>query len=113
MPYIAQVAVGRRESLAIFGNDYPTEDGTGVRDYIHVMDLADGHVAAMEKLAGKQGVHIYNLGAGIGSSVLDVVNAFSKACGKPVNYHFAPRRDGDLRPTGLTPAKPIASSTGA
>ncbi|WP_407198885.1 SDR family NAD(P)-dependent oxidoreductase [Citrobacter portucalensis] len=96
MPYIAQVAVGRRESLAIFGNDYPTEDGTGVRDYIHVMDLADGHVAAMEKLAGKQGVHIYNLGAGIGSSVLDVVNAFSKACGKPVNYHFAPRRDGDL-----------------
>lgn len=60
MPYIAQVAVGRRESLAIFGNDYPTEDGTGVRDYIHVMDLADGHVAAMEKLAGIQGVHIYN-----------------------------------------------------
>ncbi|HGY1016008.1 TPA: NAD-dependent epimerase/dehydratase family protein, partial [Aeromonas salmonicida subsp. smithia] len=94
MPYIAQVAVGRRESLAIFGNDYPTEDGTGVRDYIHVMDLADGHVVAMEKLAGKRGVHIYNLGAGIGSSVLDVVNAFSKACGKPINYHFAPRRDG-------------------
>nr|CAB3504755.1 unnamed protein product [Digitaria exilis] len=96
MPYIAQVAVGRRESLAIFGNDYPTEDGTGVRDYIHVMDLADGHVAAMQQLADKPGVHIYNLGAGIGSSVLDVVNAFSKACGKPVNYHFAPRREGDL-----------------
>ncbi len=96
MPYIAKVAVGRRESLAIFGNDYPTEDGTGVRDYIHVMDLADGHVAAMEKLADKAGVHIYNLGAGVGSSVLDVVNAFSKACGKPINYHFAPRRDGDL-----------------
>ena len=96
MPYIAQVAVGRRESLAIFGNDYPTEDGTGVRDYIHVMDLADGHVAAMEKLADKAGVHIYNLGAGVGSSVLDVVNAFSKARGKPINYHFAPRRDGDL-----------------
>ncbi|CAM7605307.1 MAG: UDP-glucose 4-epimerase GalE [Enterobacteriaceae bacterium] len=96
MPYIAQVAVGRRESLAVFGNDYPTPDGTGVRDYIHVMDLADGHVVAMEKLAGKQGVHIYNLGAGVGSSVLDVVNAFSKACGKPVAYHFAPRRDGDL-----------------
>ncbi|WP_407253035.1 GDP-mannose 4,6-dehydratase [Klebsiella pneumoniae] len=90
------VAVGRRESLAVFGNDYPTEDGTGVRDYIHVMDLADGHVAAMEKLADKAGVHIYNLGAGVGSSVLDVVNAFSKACGKPINYHFAPRRDGDL-----------------
>lgn len=96
MPYIAQVAVGRRPSLAIFGNDYPTPDGTGVRDYIHVMDLADGHIAAMEQLAGKAGVHLYNLGAGIGSSVLDVVNAFSKACGKPVNYHFAPRRDGDL-----------------
>ena len=96
MPYIAQVAVGRRDSLAIFGNDYPTEDGTGVRDYIHVMDLADGHVVAMEKLANKPGVHIYNLGAGVGSSVLDVVNAFSKACGKPVNYHFAPRREGDL-----------------
>jgi len=96
MPYIAQVAVGRRDSLAIFGNDYPTPDGTGVRDYIHVMDLADGHVAAMETLAGKAGVHTYNLGAGVGSSVLDVVNAFSKACGKPISYHFAPRRDGDL-----------------
>lgn len=96
MPYIAQVAVGRRESLSVFGNDYPTEDGTAVRDYIHVMDLADGHVAAMQHLAGKPGVHIYNLGAGVGSSVLDVVNAFSRACGKPVNYHFAPRRAGDL-----------------
>ncbi|XTZ37184.1 UDP-glucose 4-epimerase GalE [Salmonella enterica] len=96
MPYIAQVAVGRRESLAIFGNDYPTHDGTGVRDYIHVMDLADGHVVAMQQLAGKPGVHIYNLGAGVGSSVLDVVNAFSKACGKEIAWHFAPRRDGDL-----------------
>ncbi len=96
MPYIAQVAVGRRDSLAIFGNDYPTEDGTGVRDYIHVLDLADGHIAAMETLCGKPGVHIYNLGAGVGHSVLDVVNAFSQACGKPVNYHFAPRREGDL-----------------
>lgn len=109
MPYIAQVAVGRRESLAVFGNDYPTEDGTGVRDYIHVMDLADGHVAAMEKLANKAGVHIYNLGAGVGSSVLDVVNAFSKACGKPINYHFAPRRVAISRPTGLMPPKPTAS----
>ncbi len=96
MPYIAQVAVGRRESLSVFGNDYPTADGTAVRDYIHVMDLADGHVAAMQHLAGKPGIHIYNLGAGVGSSVLDVVNAFSRACGKPVNYHFAPRREGDL-----------------
>ena len=96
VPYIAKVAVGTLEKVHVFGNDYPTPDGTGVRDYIHVMDLADGHVAAMEKLADKAGVHIYNLGAGVGSSVLDVVNAFSKACGKPINYHFAPRRDGDL-----------------
>ncbi|WP_367298776.1 UDP-glucose 4-epimerase GalE [Hafnia alvei] len=96
MPYIAQVAVGRRDSLAIFGNDYPTEDGTGVRDYIHVVDLADGHLAALNVMTNKPGVHIYNLGAGVGYSVLQVVNAFSKACGKPVNYHFAPRRAGDL-----------------
>ncbi|EEQ09023.1 UDP-glucose 4-epimerase [Yersinia mollaretii ATCC 43969] len=96
MPFIAQVAVGRRESLAIFGNDYPTADGTGVRDYIHVVDLADGHVAAMKKLHNQPGVHIFNLGAGIGSSVLQVVEAFSKACGKPLAYHFAPRREGDL-----------------
>lgn len=96
MPFIAQVAVGRRESLAIFGNDYPTKDGTGVRDYIHVMDLAEGHTAAMNKLTNIPGVHIYNLGAGEGHSVLDVVNAFSKACKKPIKYHFAQRRDGDL-----------------
>ncbi|WP_019209302.1 UDP-glucose 4-epimerase GalE [Yersinia massiliensis] len=96
MPFIAQVAVGRRESLAIFGNDYPTPDGTGVRDYIHVVDLADGHVAAMKQLHNQPGVHIFNLGAGIGSSVLQVVEAFTKACGKPLAYHFAPRRDGDL-----------------
>lgn len=109
MPYIAQVAVGRRDSLAIFGNDYPTEDGTGVRDYIHVMDLADGHVVAMEKLANKPGVHIYNLGAGVGSSVLDVVNAFSKACGKPVNYHLHRVAKATFRPTGRTPAKPTVN----
>ncbi|AIR68729.1 UDP-glucose 4-epimerase GalE [Dickeya fangzhongdai] len=96
MPYIAQVAVGRRDSLAIFGNDYPTVDGTGVRDYIHVVDLADGHVAAMNTLHGKPGVHTYNLGAGVGYSVLQVVEAFSRACGKQLPYHFAPRRDGDL-----------------
>ncbi|WP_145498207.1 UDP-glucose 4-epimerase GalE [Yersinia bercovieri] len=96
MPFIAQVAVGRRESLAIFGNDYPTPDGTGVRDYIHVVDLADGHVAAMKKLHNQPGVHIFNLGAGVGSSVLQVVEAFTKACGKPLAYHFAPRREGDL-----------------
>lgn len=96
MPYISQVAVGRRESLAIFGNDYPTEDGTGVRDYIHVVDLADGHVAAMKTLQDRAGVHVYNLGAGVGYSVLQVVDAFSKACGKPLAHHFVPRREGDL-----------------
>ncbi|CND95112.1 UDP-glucose 4-epimerase GalE [Yersinia kristensenii] len=96
MPFIAQVAVGRRESLAIFGNDYPTPDGTGVRDYIHVVDLADGHVAAMKTLHNQPGVHIFNLGAGLGHSVLQVVEAFSQACGKPLAYHFAPRRAGDL-----------------
>lgn len=105
MPYIAQVAVGRRESLSIFGNDYPTKDGTGVRDYIHVMDLADGHIAAMKTLHNKAGVHIYNLGAGVGHSVLDVVHAFSKACGNPVNYHFAPRRPGDLPAYWADPTK--------
>lgn len=96
MPYIAQVAVGRRESLAVFGNDYPTPDGTGIRDYIHVMDLADGHIAAMSRLSGKPGVHVYNLGAGEGHSVLEVVRAFSQACGKSLNYHISPRRAGDI-----------------
>lgn len=105
MPYIAQVAVGRRESLAVFGNDYPTEDGTGVRDYIHVVDLADGHVAAMNTLRNRPGVHIYNLGAGIGYSVLQVVEAFSQACGKALPYHFAPRRQGDLAAYWADPAK--------
>jgi UDP-glucose 4-epimerase len=105
MPFIAQVAVGRRESVSIFGNDYPTPDGTGVRDYIHVVDLADGHIAAMKHLSDKAGVHIYNLGAGFGHSVLEVVNAFSKACGKPVKYHFAPRRDGDLPAYWADPTK--------
>ena len=96
MPYITQVAIGRRERLTVFGDDYDTPDGTGVRDYIHVVDLADGHLAALNVMTNKPGVHIYNLGAGVGYSVLQVVNAFSKACGKPVNYHFAPRRAGDL-----------------
>ena len=105
MPYIAQVAVGRRDSLAIFGNDYPTEDGTGVRDYIHVMDLADGHVVAMEKLANKPGVHIYNLGTGNGYSVLDIVKAFSKACGKEIPYQIDPRRPGDIAECYADPAK--------
>lgn len=96
MPFIAQVAVGRREKLAVFGGDYPTPDGTGVRDYIHVVDLAAGHLAAVNKLANKAGLHIYNLGTGKGSSVLDMVKAFSQACGKEVAYEIVPRRAGDV-----------------
>lgn len=96
LPYLAQVVVGRRESLAIFGNDYATTDGTGVRDYIHVMDLADGHIAAMQQLTNNAGVHLYNLGTGVGHSVLEMVAAFSAACGKSVKHHFAPRRTGDV-----------------
>ena len=96
MPFIAQVAVGRREKLAVFGNDYPTVDGTGVRDYIHVMDLADGHIAALNARGQQAGLHIYNLGTGKGYSVLDVVKAYEKACGKTIPYEIKPRRAGDI-----------------
>lgn len=105
MPFIAQVAVGRRDSLSIFGDDYPTQDGTCQRDFIHVLDVADGHIAALNKVTNHPGVYIYNLGAGFGYSVLDVVNAFSKACGKPVAYHFASRREGDLAKYWADPTK--------
>lgn len=96
MPFIAQVAVGKREALSVFGNDYPTHDGTGVRDYIHVVDLAIGHLKALEKLATKPGLVTYNLGTGQGYSVLDMVKAFEKACGKSIAYLIAPRRPGDI-----------------
>lgn len=96
MPFIAQVAVGRRKSLAVFGDDYPTPDGTGVRDYIHVMDLADGHIAALSSVGEKAGLHVYNLGTGTGSSVLEMVNAFGAACGTPIPYEICPRRSGDI-----------------
>lgn len=96
MPFIAQVAVGRREQLSVFGDDYPTVDGTGVRDYIHVMDLADGHIAALKSVGEKAGLHTYNLGTGKGSSVLEMLHAFSDACGKPVAYELCPRRAGDI-----------------
>uniref|UniRef100_Q0HT94 UDP-glucose 4-epimerase n=1 Tax=Shewanella sp. (strain MR-7) TaxID=60481 RepID=Q0HT94_SHESR len=96
MPFIAQVAVGKREALSVFGNDYPTHDGTGVRDYIHVVDLALGHLKALEKLATKPGLVTYNLGTGQGYSVLDMVKAFEKACGKSIAYQIAPRRPGDI-----------------
>lgn len=94
MPYITQVATGMRDKLSIFGNDYDTPDGTGVRDYIHVVDLAKGHVAALEHAT--PGWHAYNLGSGKGTSVLELVHAFEKACGSPIPYEFAPRRPGDL-----------------
>ncbi|MFQ3176415.1 MAG: UDP-glucose 4-epimerase [Psychromonas sp.] len=96
MPFIAQVAVGRREKLSVFGDDYKTPDGTGVRDYIHVMDLADGHVAALKAVGLKSGLHIYNLGTGQGSSVLEMVDAFAKASGKKIPYTICPRRPGDI-----------------
>lgn len=96
MPFIAQVAVGRRETLSVFGDDYPTADGTGVRDYIHVMDLADGHIAALNAMSQQAGLHIYNLGTGNGTSVLEMVDAFASACGKPIPYQICPRRAGDI-----------------
>ncbi len=96
MPYIAQVAVGRLEQLNVFGNDYPTRDGTGVRDYIHVMDLADGHVAALDRLLNHQGSFVVNLGTGRGYSVLEMVHAFEQASGRPVPYRIADRRSGDI-----------------
>lgn len=96
LPYIAQVAVGRREKLYINGNDYPTPDGTGVRDYIHVCDLASGHECALRYTAEHKGCETVNLGTGVGSSVLDVVSEFSRASGRPIPYEFAPRRAGDI-----------------
>ena len=96
MPYIAKVAVGKLEKVHVFGNDYPTPDGTGVRDYIHVVDLAIGHVKALKKIQEKSGVSIYNLGTGVGYSVLDVLHAFEKACGKEIPYQIKPRRAGDI-----------------
>lgn len=96
VPYIAQVAIGKLDHLNVFGDDYDTPDGTGVRDYIHVVDLAKGHVKAMKKLEAKEGVSIYNLGTGVGYSVLDVLHAYEKACKKTLKYEIQPRRDGDI-----------------
>ena len=105
VPYIAQVAVGKRESLGVFGNDYDTVDGTGVRDYIHVVDLAIGHVKAIEKIKQNPGVEVYNLGTGNGYSVLQVVEAFGKACGHPIPYEIKPRREGDIATCYCDPEK--------
>ncbi|BCN26102.1 UDP-glucose 4-epimerase GalE [Vibrio alfacsensis] len=105
MPFISQVAVGRREFLSVFGSDYATKDGTGVRDYIHVMDLSDGHVAALDKVGTKTGLHIFNLGTGNGYSVLEMVKAFEQACGQPVPYQLVERRPGDIAECWADPSK--------
>jgi UDP-glucose 4-epimerase len=104
MPYVAQVAVGRRPELTVFGNDYNTPDGTGVRDYIHVVDLAEGHVAALRRLLDEAGSVVVNLGTGRGSSVLEVVRAYERASGRPIPVRFAPRRPGDVDACYADPA---------
>lgn len=105
MPYITQVAIGKIPELSIFGGDYPTEDGTGVRDYLHVVDLAVGHLKAIEKLKEKPGLGIWNLGTGKGYSVFDVVKAFEKASGLTIKYKMAPRRAGDIAKCFADPSK--------
>lgn len=105
MPYISQVAIGKLKCLSVFGDDYDTKDGTGVRDYIHVTDLAVGHLNALEKIKDEKGVLIYNLGTGTGYSVLDMVKAFSKVCGKDINYKIVGRRPGDIAACYADPSK--------
>lgn len=105
MPFITQVAIGKRECLSVFGDDYDTHDGTGVRDYIHVVDLAAGHVKALARALSQSGLDIYNLGTGTGYSVLDVVHAFEKASGLKINYQIAPRRSGDIATCYSDPSK--------
>jgi len=105
MPYIQQVAVGKREHLSIFGSDYPTKDGTGVRDYIHVVDLAKGHLAALKKVDSSPGCVTYNLGTGTGYSVLEMLAAYSKAAGKELKHVMADRRPGDVAVCYGAPAK--------
>ena len=96
LPYVTQVAVGKLKEVQVFGNDYPTVDGTGVRDYIHVVDLAKGHVAALQKIEGTAGLNIYNLGTGKGYSVLEIIQNMEKAVGKPIPYKIVDRRPGDI-----------------
>ena len=105
MPYVSQVAVGKLKQLSVFGDDYPTPDGTGVRDYIHVVDLALGHLKAIDKLRSAPGLVIYNLGTGKGTSVLDMIKAFENASGKKVDYKIGPRRSGDIATCYADPAK--------
>ncbi|GGH59915.1 UDP-glucose 4-epimerase GalE [Rothia aerolata] len=108
VPFIAQVAVGRREYLNVFGNDYPTVDGTGVRDYIHVVDLADGHLKALDFVAKNGGLRTWNLGTGNGYSVLEVLHAFEKACGKELPYKIVDRRPGDVAVSYADPSSALA-----
>jgi UDP-glucose 4-epimerase len=105
MPYIAQVAAGKLPRLSVFGNDYPTPDGTGIRDYIHVMDLAEGHLAAMNFLQDKGGWHAFNLGTGQGHSVLEMIRTFEAASGRSINFRFEPRRSGDVAACYANPEK--------
>ncbi|MDD6146778.1 MAG: UDP-glucose 4-epimerase GalE [Oscillospiraceae bacterium] len=105
MPYISQVAIGKLPCLSVFGNDYDTHDGTGVRDYIHVVDLALGHVKALDRVLNKTGLDVYNLGTGVGYSVLDVINAFEKANGVKINYKIVERRPGDIATCYSDPTK--------
>ena len=110
-PYIAKVAIGELKEIGVFGNDYPTPDGTGVRDYIHVVDLAKGHVSAIDGVKGS-GVFVYNLGTGIGYSVLDVIHAFEKACGRKLPYVIKPRRAGDIAACYADASKAKKNSAG-
>ena len=105
MPFVAQVAVGRRDHLNVFGGDYPTPDGTGVRDYIHVVDLADGHLAALRFAAGRPGCHVFNLGTGKGTSVLELVHAFEQSAGCKVPYQIVDRRPGDIAECWADPSR--------
>ena len=107
MPYVSQVAIGKLPQLSVFGDDYDTHDGTGVRDYIHVVDLALGHIKAVEKVLSANGINVYNLGTGTGYSVLDIVKAFEKASDRKVNYKIAPRREGDLAVCYSDPSKAL------
>ncbi len=105
MPYVAQVAVGKHPFVRVWGKDYPTPDGTGIRDYIHVMDLSDGHIKALEKLSEKPGLVTYNLGTGRGYSVMEVIEAFEKACGHKIPYQIMERRPGDAATSYADPSK--------
>jgi UDP-glucose 4-epimerase len=107
MPYVAQVAIGRQERLRVFGDDYPTPDGTAIRDYLHVMDTVEAHRVALDHLADGPGMRVFNLGAGKGSSVLEVIAAFSAACGRPIPYDVVGRRSGDV-PELVADARAVA-----